>query len=133
MAMMDYIQSTTAVVNRKEPRPIAPRPPPTATASVPPAQQEYSDSTTKEIVNYEPEDPLLSEDFTQDLNFDVGSMLNEIEQNVAISQINTANNVSTTMQCQTKKRSSPYIPIFNNCKIGSIGNIHFTYASTVRI
>ena len=76
-----------------------------------------------QLVLYEQEDP-LQDDF-EDFNFDVNVVLDEIEQNVAISQVDTGNNKSTKLQCTNNKKISPKIPIFSNCKIGSIGNIHF--------
>ena len=78
----------------------------------------------REILAYEPEDPLLQEDFSQELDFDVESVLQTIEQeNIMGTEIDTINSTSMTVQCQTF-RTSPKVPIFNNCKIGSIGNIH---------
>ena len=111
-------------------------PKPSAALGAPPKEKESEivtpntdkqPSTSKEIIQYKPEDPLLQEDFNQDMDFDVSEMLNEIEKNVAFSQVQSANNVSTTVQCQTKKKSSPSIPLFNNCKIGTIGNIHIHF------
>ena len=79
---------------------------------------------SKEIVQYEPEDPLLQNDFNEDLDFDVGAILGEIEEtNIAVSQVDKINKTCTTVQQQVIKKS-PNIPVFQNCKIGSIGNIH---------
>ena len=140
LAMTHYLQGHQVTVNppvQQQICPIAPKPvPPSAALGAPlpipviqptNAQQEKHKETytSREIVQFEPEDPLLQSDFAEDLDFDVNAVLNDIEQNVAISQIDTVTNKATTIQCQTKKKGSPTIPIFNNCKIGSIGNIHF--------
>ena len=78
----------------------------------------------KEIVQYEPEDPLLQEEFSQELDFDVNSILQQIEEeNIHISQNVKGNTKTMTLEKHHVKRS-PSIPIFSNCKIGSIGNIH---------
>ena len=72
----------------------------------------------------ESEDPLSDDGFGPDFDFDVGAMLQQIEQNtVEFTQKDNSAMVSTTMQKQTIKKS-PNAPIFQNCKIGSIGNIH---------
>ena len=73
----------------------------------------------------EQEDPLL-QDFNNDgENFDLVQILDTIEkENMHLSQINVNNNVTTTMQQSTVRRS-PQVPMFQNCRIGSIGEIHF--------
>ena len=93
--------------------------------AIAPKPNEQVDPKNKEIVQYEPEDPLLSEEFNQDIDFDVGSILQEIEQNnMSCTQRENTTSTSMTVQKQTI-RKSPNIPIFQNCKIGSIGQIHF--------
>ena len=77
-----------------------------------------------EIVAYEPEDPLLKEDFNEELNFDVQAFLQDIEEeNMSLTQVDTTKSTSMTVQRQTVKRS-PKIPIFSGCKIGTINNLH---------
>ena len=80
------------------------------------------ENTNREVVQYEPEGPLLAADFNEDLDFDVGSILNEIENN-NIQYTQRESSTSMTVQKQTIRRS-PNVPIFQNCKIGSIGIIH---------
>ena len=78
----------------------------------------------KEVVLYEPEDPLLKADFQEELNFDIDTVLQEIEEeNFQFSQNINANATTTTVEKHVVKKS-PNLPLFNNCKIGSIGNIH---------
>ena len=77
-----------------------------------------------EIINYEPEDLLLQDDFNQELNFDVAQVLDNIEkENFSMMQFDQNNSTSMTVHCQTLRRS-PNVPIFNNCKIGGIQNLH---------
>ena len=105
------------------PRAIAPKP---VQPLQPPVIQPVP-AQGKEIVQYEPEDPLLKEDFAQDLNFDVNELLNNIEEEIAISQVANVTTVTTTTTTTYEKhlvKKSPQIPLFSNCKIGSIGNIH---------
>ena len=128
LAMNFYLQSDQrqAVTQRDQPRPIAPKMPviPHAVGAPPQNNNENNVQTGKEIVAYEPEDPLLAAEFKEDLNFDVETFLSDIEkESVSMTQIETANLTSTTVQRQTYKRS-PNIPIFNNCKIGKIENLH---------
>ena len=130
-AMMPQMQQAIQV----QPHPIAPKRKPSAALGAPPAKinkeattnarDEDNNTVMNQVVQYEQEDPLLQDAFNESFNFDVNAVLDDIEQNVAISQIDTTNSKSTTLQCQTIKKTSPKIPIFNNCKIGSIGQIHF--------
>ena len=104
--------------------PIAPRPkeiPSIVRAS----SNEKNQNVCKEIIAYEPEDPILQDDFNQDLQFDVESVLQEIEQeSVSLTQMETSQ-TSTSMVVQKQKiKKSPVIPLFNNCKIGTISNLH---------
>ena len=127
IAMNHYLQSDVPHMHsiNKSVKEIAPKPIPAALRAEPTFnEQAKTDKNNREIVQFEPENPLLQEDFAQNLDFDVRAILNDIEQNVAISQIDTLNTRSTTLQCQTKKKSSPSIPIFNICRISTIGNIH---------
>ena len=111
-------------------RPILPRPEPTrqpsATVSI--AQEETKQQEKEnQIVEYEPEDPLLKEDFAQELNFDLSEYLKEIEEeNMAVTQVEKNATVCTTYQRQMIKKS-PKAPLFSNCKIGSIGNINIHF------
>ena len=64
-----------------------------------------------------PEDPLLDTP-----NFDIASILDTIEKENTMTMMQTSgsNNITNTlMQRQTIKKS-PQIPIFQNCKIGTI-------------
>ena len=136
MAMTHYLQGNPLVQNRgvrQQLCAIAPKKTqPSAALGAPPRknippkekQPEKPKETSRELIPFESKDPLLQDDF-EDVDFDVHAVLNDIEQNLAISQIDTITNKATTVQCHTKKKSSPTIPIFNNCKIGNIGNIHF--------
>ena len=108
-------------------RPIAPKPVviPAALGAPPKEKnQNVSEPTSKEIVQYEPEDPLLQESFQDELNFDVEAVLQDIEkQLVSLTQTENSSTTSMTYQRETIKKS-PNIPIFNNCKIGNIANLH---------
>ena len=110
-------------------RPIAPKPV-TSTASASTSSNQTVEKYTKndtpdqQLVRYEPEDPLLQDDFPDDMNVDVQALLQDIEQDTfSITQVETNTSSSMTLQRQTVKKS-PNVPIFNNCKIGSIGNLH---------
>ena len=88
---------------------------PTAALGAPPIEQqkENSNSKGKEVVQYELEDPLLQDDFVEDLDFDVGSMLNEIEQNVAISQVDTITNRATNPAMPKPKKNRVLTYLFS--------------------
>ena len=140
MAMTSYLHETTQPIEQQKLREIAPRPVPSAALGIPTgientvqqqekvqqtAQAQITEKpTSKEIIQYEPEDPLLAADFNEDLNFDVCEMLNEIEKSsIQYSQVDKNSATCTTIEKQTTRRS-PKVPIFQNCRIGSIGNIH---------
>ena len=125
MAMNMYLQSNEQP--RKEvqppqcPVPIAPKPP-QAALGVPPKDRNEGKRT--EIINYEPEDPLLQDDFNQELDFNVVQVLDNIEkENFLMTQFDQNNSTFMTVHRQTLRRS-PNVPIFNNCKIGGIQNLH---------
>ena len=122
IAMNLYLQSDhqPAIQNASALRPIALKqnPPPAALGAPPPVKMSEKN---KEIVAYEPEDPLLQEDFNQELDFDVQAVLNDIEkENVSMTQVQTTNATSMTLQ----RQKSPNIPIFSGCKIENINNLH---------
>ena len=122
--------------NQINPRPklqaIAPKPKDIPAALGAPANQYENTPKSvprQEVVAFEPEDPLLQEDFNHDLNFDVESVLQDIEKQL-VSLTQTDNNANTTTSMMYQKetyKKSPNIPIFNNCKIGSIGNLHIHF------
>ena len=142
MAMNNYLQRKPLIqgIHQPEnPRVIAPKPVQIPTESGKIQQKESQlqlpapaplreitnqPTTSKELIPFESEDPLCDDGFGPDFDFDVNEMLQEIEQNtVQYTQSDKSGVVSTTMQKQTIKKS-PNIPLFQNCKIGSIGNIH---------
>ena len=128
-AMNAFLQTGNQVAIQKattQLRPIAPKPAQTAAITVQPNPPESTknDGNNKQVVIYEPEDPILQEEFNEELNFDVEAVLQQIEEeSVSLTQTDTSLSTSTTIQHQ-KIRKSPNIPIFNNCKICSIGNLH---------
>ena len=65
---------------------------------------------------FEEEDPLLDSP-----NFDLESILKSVEKENTTVQSQTSS--ATTIMQRQKVKSSPQLPIFNNCKIGNI-NIH---------
>ena len=130
LAMNAYLQSDIQpqVQQRPDiPQAIAPKPT-QVTASLGAPKDTNPEEKTQpkqmEIVQYEPEDPLLKDDFDQELNFDVESVLQQIEEeSVSMTQLDTVSGHATNFQCQ-KIKKSPVVPLFNNCKIGTITNLH---------
>ena len=82
--------------------------------------------TREELVQYEPEDPFAGSDIP---DFDLGQIMETIEKENRISMTQTAydsvsNTTNITQQSQyVHHKRSPQIPVFNNCKIGSINII----------
>ena len=73
-----------------------------------------------QIVAYESEDPFQDTDIP---DFDLAQIMETIEKENTIMMHNSTegSSMKTTMQQrQVVQRKSPQIPIFNNCKIGSI-------------
>ena len=92
-------------------RPIAPKAV-TATATASTSSNQTVEKFTKndtpdqQLVRYEPEDPLLQDDFPDDMNVDIQALLQDIEQDTfSVTQVETNTSSSMTLQRQTVKKS----------------------------
>ena len=124
----ENVQPQIQQVNEHALQRIAPKPIPAALGAPPQPSEitgETSNKKCTEVVQYEPEDPILKDDFAQELNFDVAEILNDIEDEIQISQVANVTTASTSTTVEKHMAmKSPKIPLFSNCKIGSIGNIN---------
>ena len=74
----------------------------------------------KQIVCYEPEDPFGLDD-NMITDFDLGQIMETIEKENTLSMTQAVGSTTTTMQKREfVQKRSPQVPIFNNCKIGTI-------------
>ena len=128
-AMNSFLQSgeqVRAVHNEPKPlKPIAPKQTPYALGAPHSEKIPQKSAPSKEIVAYQPEDPLLQANFNEEIDFDVQEVLTNVEkESFLLMQVEPNSGTSMTVQCQTVSRRSPNIPIFSNCKIGQIQNLH---------